>query len=239
VNTDSSAAIAELYLMCSPATLVPQGQNGGGDDDSDGGAVTADDLQTSLDSFLATKVVPPPPVPPAASATAGQPAFAFENAAPHAPPPVRLKTAPVEPSIVIVEEAEEAAAPPPDGGDGAPAPPAAFGALGDAFLRDVQSGLESLGYDLTSDDVMARLAGDAGLAGRLLPALLAGGGGGGDAAVLLEMVRRWQEAVAEQVEYEKEMKRKMQRPVWRCAVCGRYGCPVMPCIERFEEFEAP
>ena len=35
----------------------------------------------------------------------------------------------------------------------------------------------------------------------------------------------------EQMEQEKELAKKKQAPVWRCAVCGRYGCPVAPYIE--------
>jgi predicted metal-binding protein len=37
------------------------------------------------------------------------------------------------------------------------------------------------------------------------------------------------------MEQERELAKKKQRPVWRCAVCGRYGCPVAPYIERYEE----
>jgi protein-disulfide isomerase-like protein with CxxC motif len=130
----------------------------------------------------------------------------------------------------------EAAEPDAEAAPLAPAAPA-FAELGEPFLRGVQDALEALGYDLTSDDAMAALAADAGLAERLLPALLAGGAGGGDAALALELVRRWQEALAEQVEADKEAKRRRQRPVWRCGACGRYGCPVMPYIERFVDLD--
>lgn len=123
----------------------------------------------------------------------------------------------------------------------APPDPAAsdpgFGGLSHAFLGDMQSALESLGYDLTSESAMEQLSKDSSLGEKVLPALMGAGGGGKDAATLLELVRRWQEALERQVEADREAKRKKQVPVWRCAVCGRYGCPVAPDIESFWEME--
>jgi hypothetical protein len=56
-----------------------------------------------------------------------------------------------------------------------------------------------------------------------------------DPGLLREMVRQWQQAIEQQVQREQELRRKRQKPVWRCAVCGRYGCPVAPYIESYEE----
>jgi hypothetical protein len=105
-----------------------------------------------------------------------------------------------------------------------------IGGLPNEFLQDMQAALEALGFDLTSPSIMQQLAGDPALASKLLPLL------GGDAAVVAERVRQWQQAIEQQLEQEREAARKKQRPVWRCAVCGRYGCPVAPYIERYEEF---
>lgn len=113
-----------------------------------------------------------------------------------------------------------------------------FGGLSNGFFSDMQSSLEAAGYDLTSDDIMDHLSRDTGLAETLLPLLMAGGGGSGkDAATLTELVRRWQEEIAKQVEADKEAKRKKQVPVWRCAACGGYGCPVALYIKSFWEME--
>jgi predicted metal-binding protein len=48
----------------------------------------------------------------------------------------------------------------------------------------------------------------------------------------------WREKLKEKERVEAEAKKKQKRPVWRCAVCGRYGCPVRPYIERYEEVDA-
>lgn len=60
-------------------------------------------------------------------------------------------------------------------------------------------------------------------------------GGKVDVGFLAEMVRRWQQALQEQMQQEMELAKKKQAPVWRCAVCGRYGCPVAPYIESYQE----
>jgi hypothetical protein len=82
---------------------------------------------------------------------------------------------------------------------------------------------------------MRLLAGDASLAQKLVPLLTASGM---SPAVAAEKVRVWQQAVQEMLELEKLLARTKQRPVWRCAVCGRYGCPVAPYIESYQEFDA-
>jgi hypothetical protein len=116
----------------------------------------------------------------------------------------------------------------------APAGPGSFGNLPTEFLQDVQTALEELGYDLTSADAMQMLAGDPSLIEQLLPVLTASGAA---SAVVTERLRQWQQAIQEQLELEKKMKAKKQRPVWRCAACGRYGCPVAPYIESYQEVE--
>ncbi len=113
-----------------------------------------------------------------------------------------------------------------------------FGGLDPALLRAMQDALEAMGADLSSLDAVQVLAGDPGLAEQLLPLMdLAGLGGGGglSVAVAREMVRQWQVMMKKRMEEERELAKKRQRPVWRCAVCGRYGCPVAPYIERYEE----
>lgn len=83
-----------------------------------------------------------------------------------------------------------------------------------------------------------RLAGDDTLPSQLLPYLLGAlAGSGADPALLVEMVRQWQAMMLQRMQEELELKRRKQRPVWRCAACGRYGCPVAPYIERTEEVD--
>jgi hypothetical protein len=114
-----------------------------------------------------------------------------------------------------------------------------FGGLSPAFLTAMQDALEQAGYDLTSEDIMQELAGDDSLADGLVSKLLAAPKATGvtDPLLLKEMVRQWQQAIQQQMELEKKLKPKKKRPVWRCAVCGRYGCPVAPYIESYQEFE--
>lgn len=49
---------------------------------------------------------------------------------------------------------------------------------------------------------------------------------GQDPSLLVDMVRQWQQALAEQLKQEQELKKKKQAPVWRCAACGRYVPPL-------------
>eukprot|EP00983_Pelagomonas_calceolata_P042457 1138506-Pelagomonas_calceolata.AAC.17 len=56
-----------------------------------------------------------------------------------------------------------------------------------------------------------------------------------DPRLLPELVRQWQKAIQEQMQLEQECAKKKQVPVWRCAACGRYGCPVAPYIETYQE----
>jgi hypothetical protein len=109
-----------------------------------------------------------------------------------------------------------------------------FGGLDAAFLRDMQDALEQRGFDLTSASIMRQPAGDGSLAQQLLPLLTANGL---SLAVAAEKVRQWQQAIQEQLELEKALRQKKQQPVWRCAACGRNGCPVAPYIERYEEVD--
>ena len=102
-------------------------------------------------------------------------------------------------------------------------PPGSFGGLGMPFLRAVQDELEVLGYDLASADAMQQLARASTLPEDLLPGLMGAAAATGvqDPEALLEMVRQWQRAMEQQMQKELEMRRKKQRPVWRCAACGR------------------
>lgn len=115
-------------------------------------------------------------------------------------------------------------------------PGGGFGKLSMEFLSGVQKGLESLGYDLTRADVMQQILSDPTLPAQLLN-LMTNTMGGVSTEELKEMIRQWGVAVAEQQRQEAEAKTKKQRPIWKCAVCGRYGCPVAPYIEGYEEFE--
>ena len=36
-------------------------------------------------------------------------------------------------------------------------------------------------------------------------------------------------------EKAKELAKKNQAPVWRCAACGRYGCGVAPYVESYQD----
>jgi rubrerythrin len=118
-------------------------------------------------------------------------------------------------------------------------PEIGFGGLSKEFLMAMQDALEDLGLDLSSADIMQELAGDQSLPGQLMERLLQSARATGvkDPAVLREMVRQWQQAIKEQMEEEKRLAKKKKRPVWRCAVCGRYGCPVAPYIERYDEVD--
>ena len=250
-SSHHSAASCLLSRACPFACLqccvLPQGEEA--QDSKAVTCVTLTDLQCSLDALLTSKGQSPAAAAAASSAAAAsalESMFARAGAAPPAaaPPPAPASTTTAPPAASLKEagndvaaeegeeEWEEVAAP--------PAPPGAaaggFGGLSQQFLQDVQAGLEALGYDLTSSDVMARLAGDEGLVQALLQQLVAGGAGG-DAALLIQSIKQWQRAIAEQMALELELKRKKQRPVWRCAACGRYGCPVAPYIERLEEVD--
>ncbi|MEW5313864.1 MAG: hypothetical protein WDW38_005396 [Sanguina aurantia] len=123
-------------------------------------------------------------------------------------------------------------------GDDSTSPPlGSFGGLSNGFLAGVQTSLEKLGYDLTSADIMSQLVNDSSLPERLLASLAGVMGGGMSGNELREMVRQWQQALAEQLELERQLATRKLRPVWRCAACGRYGCPVAPYIESYQEFD--
>ncbi|MEW5300661.1 MAG: hypothetical protein WDW36_003575 [Sanguina aurantia] len=118
-----------------------------------------------------------------------------------------------------------------------PPPLGGFGGLSNGFLAGVQASLEKLEYDLTSADIMSQLVNDSSLPERLLASLAGVMGGGMSGNELREMVRQWQQALAEQLELERQLATRKLRPVWRCAACGRYGCPVAPYIESYQEFD--
>lgn len=60
---------------------------------------------------------------------------------------------------------------------------------------------------------------------------------GQDPSLLVDQVRMWQQALEEMLKQDQELKKKKQAPVWRCAACGRYGCPVAPYIESYIEVD--
>lgn len=193
------------------------------------------DLEAALEDLLASKATSSPPPSELLTAESGQQllAAALQQATP--PPPPVLATSQqraTAPPAAQAGEAEAASpeAVPPTASD----TPASFGGLSNAFLKAMQASLEQQGHDLTSSAVMSQLAADPSLPAALLSSL-AGIMGGADPAWLAELVRQWQRAIQQQMELEQELAKKQQRPVWRCAACGRYGCPVAPYIERYEE----
>eukprot|EP00884_Botryococcus_braunii_P010986 jgi/Botrbrau1/1988/Bobra.0052s0030.1 len=109
-----------------------------------------------------------------------------------------------------------------------------FGGLPNDFLEALTTAIQRLGHDTSSFGAMAKLAQDPGFSLDVLDSL---GGlvSGYEAEILKEMVRQWQEAYKQAVEEQQALAKKKLRPVWRCAVCGRYGCQVAPYIESYAE----
>eukprot|EP00198_Chlamydomonas_reinhardtii_P002822 XP_001692158.1 predicted protein [Chlamydomonas reinhardtii] len=204
---------------------------GGGADGAEGGGgggeeLQAADLRVALDSILQDKVQsqrqPPEKkvtaalggvvsTPPGGSDAADLQKDNTEDAwaqmqftpATAAPPPPRM----APPAVVIEEVHEEeasAAAAQPDNSSGG------FAGLPPGFLTAMQDALESLGYDLSSMDIAAALAADPTLADKLPPLL-----SGWEPALVLQMIKKWQEALAKQLEQEREAAKRRQRPVWR------------------------
>ena len=175
----------------------------------------------------------PPELPPS---TAQQPMamdFANDLDTPAVTAAPEIVTKPQESATSMPGETEvavDAAGANPEGG---------FGGLSNEFLKAMQDALEDLGWDLGSADIMEQLGDDEGLADQLLNRLLQSARATGvkDPAVLREMVRQWQQAIQEQLEEEKRLAQKKQRPIWRCAVCGRYGCPVAPYMESYADVD--
>lgn len=194
--------------------------------------ISLGDLQAALNDFLAHKRAPTQAENPSPGSWQGimqQPAFA------NAPAPPPAVTAAPQPATVTANpdvQALESDEVEDEQREEADLSSSGFGGLDMTFLKDMQSGLESLGYDLTSSDIMQQIVQDAGLPEALLLLLATMGG---DVAILKEKIRQWQQAIQQQIEQEKELAKKGQRPVWRCAVCGRYGCPVAPYIESYQE----
>lgn len=232
------------FALLLQSRLLTHHLQGGSNDTDD--VLAAVDLETSLTDFLASKKTTtsssnmPPSTTSGLSPWEGiqlAPQFANAPPAPAVATDTATATAPSHPITVAdvvmectEEEEEQQQQPPVDTARGS----GSFGNLPPEFLQDVQTALETLGYDLTSADAMQQLAGDGGLTERLLPLLTAGGT---SSAVITERIRQWKQAIQEQLEMERQMKAKKQRPVWRCAVCGRYGCPVAPYIESYQEVD--
>ncbi|GFH25752.1 NFX1-type zinc finger-containing protein 1 [Haematococcus lacustris] len=225
-----------------------QDQEQAGSEGGEGGeAVSLADLQQALDSCLASKADVPASSKPAGPLLLPQHLQQIQ----HAPAPA----APAPPAPVLAPPAVAQAAPVVVHQSAPPAPPeqaeqqedaaelaavaSAFDRLGPEFLADLQGALEQQGHDLHNEAVVQRLAGDGSLPDALLPLLAGSAGSARKLAMLREMVRQWQRAVQQQMELQRKLAKKGKRPVWRCAVCGRYGCPVAPYIERYEEFDLP
>ncbi|GFH10315.1 uncharacterized protein HaLaN_05606, partial [Haematococcus lacustris] len=164
-------------------------------------------------------------------------------AAPAPPAPVRAPPAVAQAAPVVVDQSappapSEQAEQQEDAAE-LSAVASAFDRLGPEFLADLQGALEQQGHDLSNEALVQRLAGDGSLPDALLPLLARSAGSARKLAMLREMVRQWQRAVQQQMELQRKLAKKDKRPVWHCAVCGRYGCPVKPYIERYEEVDLP
>lgn len=111
-----------------------------------------------------------------------------------------------------------------------------FGGLSTEFLTAMQQTLEAAHFDLTSPNSMEQLAEDPQLALKVQEVLARDVVSLKSASpkTIVDMIWRWQSALKEQLQEEKEMVKKKRRPVWRCRICGRYGCPVSPYVERYE-----
>jgi hypothetical protein len=219
--------------------------------------VTLSDLHRSHADFLASKSKGAPPTPSAAASgepsagssrsnpsAGGMPPLTWDQlpqqhapaAAPAAPKP-SIQTRKADPAVQSILDQVAAAAHAEGEAEEQKGPGGSFGGLSSAFLAAMQDALEGMGCDLRSATIMQQLAGSSTLPNDLLPGLLdaAAATGVRDPAVLVEMVRQWQKAIEEQLALERELAQKKMRPVWRCAVCGRYGCPVAPYIESYVE----
>lgn len=221
-------------------------------------AVTVSDLQQSLTEFITSKAAPAEtaaaqpggPSPASALADALSSLFApkqqqtpaapaYARAPPRAAPaPPQFATARAPPAVSTRVEIREVQAGEDDMEveDEDVVVEETFAGLSTEFLQAMQSSLEELGVDLTSEDAMEQLGGDGSLPDSLVPALRKTAAGGKvDPAILKQMVKQWQQAIPKQMQLKRELAKKKQVPVWRCAVCGRYGCPVAPYIERYDE----
>eukprot|EP00884_Botryococcus_braunii_P010997 jgi/Botrbrau1/1989/Bobra.0052s0031.1 len=202
--------------------------------------VEADDLQSSLTEFLASKgfkgerkprlqpvelgnlpemqqatatqTAPPARAPSTATATQLPASFAVD-----------METATADETEVDEKEVKKTLPDVPS-----------FGGLPNDFLEALTTAIQRLGHDTSSFGAMAKLAQDPGFNLDVLDSL---GGlvSGYEAEILKEMVRQWQEAYKKAVEEQKALAKKKLCPVWRCAVCGRYGCQVAPYIESYVE----
>ncbi|KAJ9508188.1 hypothetical protein QJQ45_021542, partial [Haematococcus lacustris] len=201
--------------------------------------VSLADLKQALDFCLASRTDKPhmnkkARAPP--HDTSPPPLQEEQSAAPPAAPPpvataspsVAKRSAPPAPPDQTEQQEEDAEL---------AAVASAFDRLGPEFLADLQGALEQQGHDLSNEALVQRLAGDGSLPDALLPLLARSAGSARDLGMLLEMVRQWQRAVQQQMELQRKLAKKGKRPVWRCAVCRRYGCPVAPYIERYEEVD--
>ncbi|KAJ9507979.1 hypothetical protein QJQ45_021314 [Haematococcus lacustris] len=223
-------------------------QEQAGSEGGEGGeAVSLADLQQALDSCLSSKADVPASSKPAGPLLLPphqqQMQHAPAPAAPAPPAPVRAPPAVAQATPVVVDQSAP------------PAPPelselqedaaeladvaSAFDRLGPEFLADLQGALEQQGHDLSNEALVQRLAGDGSLPDALLPLLARSDGSARKLAMLREMVRQWQWAVQQQMELQRKLAKKGKRPVWRCAVCGRYDCSFAPYIESYEEVDLP
>lgn len=227
-----------MYIRCSnqfrdtqhlPHFLKANGQSSSS---SDLASVTESDLRFAIDDLLRSKAVSKAPKTSAFSAAldgSQQSEFAFMQS-----PPV---TAWPQATVTEVEQATASNAQTAAQLPVVDAPTAGgFDGLSKEFLSAMQDSLENLGYDLTRTNIIQELLNDASLPDTLL-GYMSSMLGGIDTTLLREMIRQWKQALEQQLEQEKQAATKKQRPVWRCSVCGRYGCPVAPYIESYVEVD--
>ena len=53
--------------------------------------------------------------------------------------------------------------------------------------------------------------------------------------VAKKTVNKWIERMKGAYKQKMDAEKKNRRPRWRCAVCGRLGCPVAPYIDGYDE----
>ena len=239
-----SSSISRVEPICMPYCPVQESPGGSGSGTpmppaAPQGPVTLQVLREAFRNLLASKVEPKvASMSLSPSAAPMSPLhMLFDHMAPPPEMPPQVETATVTTVDTKVRKAGAAETGPEDVEMAAGA--GGFGGLSPAFLSAMQDALEQAGYDLTSADIMDELSGDDFLPDALVSKLLAAAKATGvnDPLLLKEMVRQWQRAIEQQMELEKKLKQKKQRPVWRCAACGRYGCPVAPYIEFYQEVD--
>jgi rubrerythrin len=181
--------------------------------------VTLQDLELSLEDFLRSKKQ----ATPSAASARGLPLPVPAPAPMASASATATSTAPAleaRPISAMASEVEERI----DGAEGGPA----GNAFPPEFLSRLQRALDA--RRILSEADLEQL-----LEGPIPTDLMAELGEFAD--IMPKWEADWREKQKERQRLEMLAKQKQQRPVWRCAACGRYGCPVAPYIERMEEFE--